>query len=147
MMEADSILLQRALSQYGVAEIRGVENNPEIIKYYHETGRTWVSTEETPWCDAFVDWCAMKEGFTFTSGLYAREWLLVDKWGGKIVEKIEDADLVMFWRVSPDAWQGHIGIPIREDGEVIWVLGGNQKNSVCIEDYPIHRKLAYLQLP
>ena len=52
-----SRLLDIVASQYGIREIPGPENNPEIMKYFHETGREWVDSETTAWCDAFVDWC------------------------------------------------------------------------------------------
>ena len=41
-------ILKVALSQYGVTETKGVLDNPEVMKYYHETGRKWVSHDETP---------------------------------------------------------------------------------------------------
>lgn len=138
----DSRLLHIALTQYGVHEIPGELNNPEVMKYYHDTGRKWVNSETTPWCDAFIDWCCWKEGFSFTDGLNARQWAdFCDE-----VESIEDADLVLFWRGSPDSWKGHISIPIVEREGMIFSLGGNQGDMVQISPYYENRKLAYLKL-
>ncbi|KKL10656.1 hypothetical protein LCGC14_2553640 [marine sediment metagenome] len=138
-----SRLFDIALTQYGVHEIPGKLNNPEVMKYYHDTGRKWVDSETTPWCDAFIDWCCWKIGLEFTDGLYARQWL---EHCSK-VESIEEADLVAYWRVSPDSWMGHISIPIVEREHLIFSLGGNQGDMVQISPYYMNRKLAYLKLP
>jgi len=137
-----SILLNIALTQYGIVETPGELNNPEVIKYFHETGRKWVNADSTPWCDAFIDWCCLKVGMKFTDGLYAREWL---NYCTK-VDTIDEADLVLFWRESPDSWKGHISIPIAERGDMIFSLGGNQGDMVRISPYYKNRKLAYLRL-
>lgn len=138
-----SKLLDIALTQYGVHEIPGDLNNPEVMKYYHDTGRKWVDSETTPWCDVFIDWCCMKKGRKFTEGLYAREWLKFCI----IVQTIGEADLVLFWRESPDSWKGHISIPIVERENLIFSLGGNQGDMVQVSPYYMNRKLAYLKLP
>ena len=58
-------LLQTALTQYGIKELPGTEqNNPKILKYFK--GHAWVKTDETAWCSAFVDWCALYSGFEHT---------------------------------------------------------------------------------
>jgi len=137
-----SRLLDIALSQYGIIETPGELSNPEVLKYFHETGRKWVNADSTPWCDAFIDWCAMKTGHKFTPGLYAREWLAECEQ----VRTIEEADLVLFWRVSRDSWMGHIAIPIAERNNMIFSLGGNQSDMVKISPYYKSRKLAYLKL-
>ena len=97
---------------------------------------------ETSWCSAFINGCAKKRGFEYSGKLNARSWLNV----GMKVDSINAADLVVFWRESPDSWKGHIAVPIREDGDYIWALGGNQSNMVRISAYPKGRKLAYIKL-
>ena len=136
-----SRLINIALSQYGISEVPGVENNPEIMKYFSYIGHEWVQGEETAWCSAFINWCAKKKGFIYSRKLNARSWL---KAGLEVGFK--DADLVVLWRESPDSWKGHVGIPVREDGRYIWILGGNQSNMVRISAYPKGRLLAYIKL-
>lgn len=136
-----SRLLKIALSQYGVKEVPGEENNPEIMKYFDEIGHTWVQSEDTAWCSAFMNWCALRANFEGSDALNARSWLKV----GKRVE-IEDADIVVLWRVSKSDWRGHVAVPIREQGDVIWCLGGNQSNMVRISAYPKEQLLAYIKL-
>jgi uncharacterized protein (TIGR02594 family) len=125
-------------------EIDGPENNPEVMKYYHETGRTWVNSEETAWCDAFMDWCAMQAGYAPTPGLNARAWLDV---GEVVVDfNLDDDIIAILWRGDPDGWRGHVGIPIRKTDKHLWLLGGNQSNMVRISPYPIGRLLGYRRL-
>ena len=136
-----SRLLKIALSQYGVKEVPGIENNPEIMKYFKEIGHTWVQSEETAWCSAFMNWCAMQKNFEGSDALDARSWLKV----GKKVE-FKDADVCVLWRVSRTDWRGHIMIPVNVDDNYIWGLGGNQSNMVRISAYPKDRLLAYIKL-
>ena len=137
-----SRLINIALSQYGIKEVPGVENNPEIMKYFKATGHDWVEGDETSWCSAAMNWCAIQRNLEHSDGLTARGWLKV----GHIVEYIEDADIVAFWRESLNSWKGHVGIPINEVGSWIWTLGGNQSNMFKISPYPLERKLAYIKL-
>jgi len=142
--------LKIALSQYGITETRGPEDNPEVMKFYHETGRNWVNHDETPWCDAFIDWCFMRAGMKFSPGLNARGWL-------KIGEKIDPAHVdiltlempivVVFWRISLESEFGHVGFFIRKYGQSIWTLGGNQGiGQVNISPYPESRVLGYRKI-
>lgn len=132
-----------ALSQVGITEIKGKQlDNPEVMKYYHETGRTWVNHDETPWCDAFFDWCCMKARLPFTPGLLAR-----DNLDTGMPVKLEEANelvqeipiYVIFWRISIDSIYGHIGFFCRHNDASIWTLGGNQGvGQVNITPYPIN---------
>jgi uncharacterized protein (TIGR02594 family) len=45
-----SNLVEIALSQYGVKEIAGENDNQTIVGYAKEAGHTWVNDDETPWC-------------------------------------------------------------------------------------------------
>jgi len=142
-------ILKVALSQYGITETKGPENNPEVMKYYHETGRTWVNHDETPWCDAFLDWCAMKAGLKFSPGLNARGWLTIGQGIDPVLVEelaLEIPIITVFWRVSLESGLGHVGLFIRKYGKSIWTLGGNQNNSVNISPYPESQVLGYRRL-
>jgi len=135
-------LITVALSEYGTTEEPGDVNNPEVMKYYHETGRTWVNSEETPWCDAFADWIVMTAGGRPTPGLNARAWLEA----GEAVEFPQQGDVVILWRDNPDSKKGHVGFYIRETDKMVWILGGNQSNQVKISAYRKNRVLGYRRL-
>ena len=134
-------LLEIALSQYGISEVAGLEHdNPEIMKYFEHFGG--VYHDETAWCSAFVNWCAMTAGLEYSGQLNARSWLKV----GVEVEYPVIGDIVVFWRESPQSWKGHVGIFISKIGDKIYTLGGNQNNSVCIKPYYESQLLGYRAL-
>jgi len=143
-------IIKIALSQIDIAEIKGSLDNPEVMKYYHETGRKWVSHDETPWCDAFLDWCAMRAGLKFSPGLNARGWLEI---GEKIEPElvfalsIEIPIVCVLWRIDPDGEYGHVGLVARINDKSVWLLGGNQAlGKVSIQPYPLNRVLGYRRL-
>lgn len=132
-------IIEIALSQYGVREIAGKTHNAVILAYFKEIGHKWVKTDETAWCSAFANWCAMKACLKRSRKLNARSWLKV----GNEVKIPTIGDIVIFWRDKPTSWKGHVGIYIGNTKDKIFVLGGNQNNCVCIKSYPVKRLLAY----
>ena len=135
-------LLEVAMSQYGITETPGSKHNPEVLKYFHEMGHDWIKTDETAWCSAFINWCAMWADKPFSDKLNARSWLDV----GEEVEVPNVGDIVVLWRESVNSWKGHVGIFIREAGNTVYILGGNQNNSVNVKAYPKDRVLQYRRL-
>jgi hypothetical protein len=49
----------------------------------------------------------------------------------------------VFWRDYATSWKGHVGIVVATDKEWVYVLGGNQGDSVCIAPYPKTRVLGF----
>ncbi len=136
-------MITKALGQYGIKEIPGVKNNPEIMKYFKEIGCKWVQDDETAWCSAFINWCAKSVAKPYTGKLNARSWLDI----GEPIEGFQKTgDIVIFWREDPKGWKGHVGLFISETKDVIYTLGGNQDNQVCIKPYPKSRLLGYRRL-
>lgn len=134
--------LSIALSQIGVKEIVGRKHNPIIVNYAKEIGHSWVVTDETAWCSIFMNWVAMKAGLSRSNKLNARSWLKV----GKKVDTPKQGDVVIFWREKRTSWKGHVAMYISETKTHVYVLGGNQRNSVCIMAYPKYRVLQYRRL-
>lgn len=131
---------QIALDEYGTKEVYGKEDNPEVMKYFIDTGfDARFLKDETAWCSAFVNWCQMKAGLPFTKALNARSWLT---YGVKVHTPIQ-GDIVVFWRDKPDSWKGHVAYYVTERGGWTYVLGGNQSNQVKIAAYPTSRVLDY----
>ena len=131
-----------ALKEFGVKEIVGKNHNPEVLKYFTETGHKWVKDDETAWCSAFANWVCKKAGLEYSGALNARSWLNI----GCEVDTPEVGDVVVFWRGNPDGWQGHVAFFIRETKNWIYVLGGNQNNQVKISAYHKNRLLGYRRL-
>lgn len=134
--------LELALSQVGVKEIIGLHHNATIIKYFDEIGHSWVDDDETAWCSAFVNWVCFKSNMSMSGKLNARSWLTV----GEGVTNPQVGDIVVFWRVSKTDWRGHVGFFISQRNGVIYTLGGNQSNQVCIRAYNEKRLLQYRRL-
>lgn len=153
-------LIELALSQYGITEWAGDEHNPEVLKYFDETGNAWVDDDETAWCSAYVNWVAKMAGYEWTSKLNARSWLDIgdtiryNMRGLEVTEQdydefykdIELGDIVIFWRIKEDSPYGHVGFYIADDEHYYYVLGGNQNNKVQISKYPKSRLLGIRRL-
>jgi len=136
-------ILENAFAEYGIKEISGKVDNPEVLKYFDEMGYDGTKLkDETAWCSAFMNYVAKKSGLKFTGKLDARSWLKI----GREVITPKQGDVVILWRVSPKDWRGHVGIYIREANGWIYILGGNQSNQVKITAYPKKRLLGYRRL-
>lgn len=94
-----------ALKEYGVTEIPGTPHNARILTYIKEAGFTQMN-DETAWCSIFMNWVAKKCGLERSKKENARSWLQV----GEHVSTPQLGDVVVFWRVSPTSWQGHVAI-------------------------------------
>lgn len=137
-------ILQIALTQYKTLEYPGSKHNPDVLKYFDATrynGADWI-TDETAWCSAFMNWCAEQSGLEKSGELNARSWLKV----GEEVNEPLPGDVIILWRESKNSWKGHVGLFVREKGESVFVLGGNQNNEVNISPYPKDRVLGYRRL-
>jgi uncharacterized protein (TIGR02594 family) len=127
-----------ALGELGVKEAPGAANNPRVVEYLRSTSldAQLASSDETPWCSAFVNWCVEKSGYAGTDSAWARSWL---GWGQRL-DAPRRGCITVFSR-EPDA--GHVAFFLQEAGDYVEVLGGNQHDSVCVTRYPKNRLLGY----
>lgn len=136
-------IINKALSEYGVKEIVGSKDNLRILKYFDEIGFNGSRLhDETAWCSAFANWVAKTSGYEHSKKLTARSWLSI----GDSTSMPKVGDVVVFWRESPNSWKGHVGFFIKETRNFVYVLGGNQRNMVCIKAYSKSRVLDYKKL-
>lgn len=134
-------LLKKAFEFYGLKEIVGKNHNPQIIEFFHELGYD-INNDETPWCSAILSYICIKSGYEFNKYLNARNWLNI----GKKITNPKLGDIVIFWRIKKDGWQGHVGIFINKIGHTIYTLGGNQNNQFNIKGYSDSKLLGYRRL-
>lgn len=127
-----------ALGEVGETERPGANTNPRIAEYLRSTTVPSVE-DETPWCSAFCNWCIEKAGSVGTKSAAARSWLT---WG-KSTAAPSYGSVVVLWRDDPRSAFGHVGYFVRKDLRRVWLLGGNQGNSVSIMSYPLDRVLSY----
>jgi len=120
----------------GVEELPGEDAHPMIVAYLKSTtlGKPYNESDETPWCSAFVNWCVEQAGYAGTDSAWARSWL---SWGKRIAAPKHQGAIVVFSRGSG----GHVGFFIKQDAHNIWILGGNQSNTISIAAYPKTRLL------
>lgn len=132
-----------ALAEYGVKEIKGKNDNPEILKYFDlEEFKGQSYKDETAWCSAFANWVCKQAELPRSKKLTARSWMHV----GDQTTLPKLGNVVVFWRESRSSWKGHVGFFIKETKHYVYVLGGNQNNKVCIQAYPKNRVLCYREL-
>lgn len=133
---------EEAKDYIGLKEIKGPTHEKIIVDFFEVVGHGWVKDDETAWCGAFLGAMLAEQGLPLPAlekRLTARAYLDI----GEPVE-LEDAkpgDIVVFWRGSPDGWQGHTGFFVKRDGNGIFVLGGNTSDSVAVDVYPVSRLL------
>jgi uncharacterized protein (TIGR02594 family) len=114
----------------GVKELAGHRNNNVILDWATGTGIPYKS-DDIPWCGLFVAHCV---GSTLsseplpTNPLGARNWR---KFGAPCAPCL--GAVLVFWRVSPNGFKGHVGFYAGQEGNGIFhVLGGNQADSVSV---------------
>lgn len=135
-----------ALEDLGTWEWRQ-GHNPKVVQYFKDVGHGWVTDDETAWCAAFVGAMLKRAGYAHTGKLNARSYL---DWGEPVdLDEASVGDIVVFWRVSPSDWRGHVAFLAEEynGGSVVSVLGGNQANQVNIRDYSTNRILGVRKPP
>ncbi len=139
MTKINTEIITAALNEIGVTEKPGEKHNPRILEYFEEIGHSWVDDDETAWCAAFANFILKVAGYEGSGKLNARSFLDV----GHQTKTPAIGDVVVFWREKPSSWKGHVAFFIRETDKHIYVLGGNQKNKVCIQAYPKSKLLEY----
>lgn len=133
----NSILV--ALQVYGVHGIAGALHNPIILWFFKMSSNSWVNDDETPWCAAFVNWVLKQTNRNINGSLSARSFLTY----GTAISKPQFGCIVVFWRDNIAGPYGHVGFFVKEEGDSLYILGGNQSNSVNITKFPKSRVLGY----
>ena len=112
-------IVKIAISQIGYGE-NGKNNCGKDIRTYLK------GKENMSWCAGFVNYCIVKSGknpFNYT--LSAKNIYNIGKKNDWIVKNPESGDLVCFWRIKKNGWQGHIGIIEKVENNIITCIEGN----------------------
>ncbi|HVX37096.1 MAG TPA: TIGR02594 family protein [Hyphomicrobium sp.] len=128
--------LAAAWAEFGVREIPGKEDAPEILRYFREAGDTSIETEATPWCAAFLGAMLKRAGYTGTGSLLARSYL---DWGDALDAARLGAVAVLSRGDDPNA--GHVGFLLSNTNGKIYLLGGNQGDAVTVAGFDKTRLL------
>jgi uncharacterized protein (TIGR02594 family) len=125
----------------GLSEVHGVVSNPTIVEMFRVSGHPEVTDDETPWCAAFVGSCLRLSGYKSSGLLGARSYATF----GEELSVPQRGTIVVFWRTSPQSGSGHVAFFDHDDGDHIYVLGGNQCDSVNVARFPKARVIGYRQ--
>jgi len=135
--------LQIALDFQGITEIAGSRSNPTILSWAKELGLEKIYTnDDTAWCGLFFAIVCkranrplpqFKDPYDYLRALkYAGVWLPVMSKDASV------GDVLIFRRPQG----GHIGFYVAESANTYFVLGGNQRNSVNIDEIQKDRCVA-----
>jgi len=105
-------------------------NHKEVAEWLKSDGGTVGDPASVPWCgDAVATALRLAiPNIGIPSNPYlASNWTT---WGKEVEPQL--GAILVFWRGSPDSWQGHIGFYAGESATNYYVLGGNQSDSVTI---------------
>jgi uncharacterized protein (TIGR02594 family) len=110
-------------------------SNPRIVEYLKscdDLGAADQANDGTAWCAAFANWCLVSAGKQGTNSAWALNWRT---WGQK--DDAPGRGTIVAWkRIVRGEVRGHVAFLIRDEGDFLLVLGGNQSNRVCQQRYP-----------
>lgn len=136
-MSSSALILQTAFKEMNVKEVKGKNHNPRILLYHNATNLK-ASTDEVPWCSSFMNWIVIKCGIEGTKSAMARSW---ETWGMYLLKPVPGCIVVLDRGLDPKF--GHVAIFLYETKKNIYVIGGNQADSVNISSYPKSRLVTY----
>lgn len=126
-------LLDVAMAELGVAEVKGSkEHNPRIVEYHAVTTLN-ATADEVPWCSSFINWVVTQAGYKPTRSAMSASW----RYWGKSLKKPERGCIIGYVKANGT---GHVGLYIGTTGGSYKILGGNQNNRVSVANYRIADK-------
>ena len=119
--------LRVAKNELGVTEIPGAADEPRITEYMESTSHPIPPhhVDEIPWCSAFVNWVMEHSGYPGTGSAWSQSW---KNWGIPLTLPKTGAIVIFSWGGN----SGHVGFVWDWDEGGMYVLGGNQSDSVNI---------------
>ncbi len=148
-----------------VREIPGADAHPLIMAMLLVDGNDWTKErgDETPWCSAYVNWCAWMGRCVRSKSLMARSWLTVGHQvagagsvgHGGVGAIARAGDVVILQRGGGDQpgpselnapghvgfFAGYVAATVGSNSAEVQILGGNQGNTVSVRHFPLSRVL------
>jgi len=113
----------------GVKATPGPATTAAISNWAHVL-KIGYAGDHVNWCGLYMAYCmatSVPEAPIPANPLVARNWL---NFGQQVQPQF--GAILVFWRVQPNGWQGHVGFYWAEEGSHYHLLGGNQSNAVTI---------------
>lgn len=117
-----------ALGEYGIHE---QADSLRIVQYDAVTDLK-ATSDQVPWCSAFMCWCMSQAGYKHTHSAAARSWLTY----GYKLDAFQPYSIAVLQRAG-DTTKGHVGFAIAVRNYQIYLLGGNESDSVMIKPYAL----------
>ena len=130
--------LAAAWAEFGVREVEGSADSPNVASYFREAGHPEIIHDETAWCAAFAGAMLARGGQWRSGSLLARSYLA---WGRPLEVPVPGAIVVLERGNDPNA--GHVGFLVGRDAARVFLLGGNQSGMVSVAAFAASRVLAY----
>lgn len=127
-----------ALRELGVMETPGPGSTSRIVSY-HAACTLHATDDAVPWCSAFTGWVLAQAGLVPTHNAMARSWT---HWGRAMDLLNPYGAITVLARPDGGSGSGHVGFCLDADGPDLWLLGGNQHDSVSIARFPVSRMIA-----
>lgn len=125
---------ETAKKEMGIKEIPGSKQEKKILEYHSKTSLK-ATDESVPWCSSFANWVTEQCGVKGTNSAAARSWL---KWGKELKNPVKGCIVVLTRKGG-----GHVAFFDSQDEKYLYLLGGNQNDSVCVAAYDKKRLLGY----
>lgn len=134
--------LAKAMAERGIKELTGSAHSERIIEYHRHTS-LGATDDETPWCSSFLCWLFETLDITSPKSAASLSWL---RWG-KVLDTPRRGCVVILERLDANGDvipnRGHCGLWVGATDTTVQILGGNQRNKVGVNDFPIQRVVGY----
>lgn len=136
IVEAEALL--------GEKEISGKLSNAKIAELYKDAGHPEVQSDEVPWCAAYIGACLARGNQPNTGTLLARDYRSA-AWLSKATDlgKKPQVYSIGVMKRGNSSWEGHVGFVTKFDKDYVWLLGGNQADSVSVAKFPRSKFLGF----
>jgi len=127
-----ALWMKTAINELGESEVSGTKANPRILSYF-KASKFWGTDDsggQNAWCASFVSWVMKQHNYeSVKSAFRAKEWA---SFGKKI-----DKPLYGAIGIKTRKGGGHVAFVVGQsaDGNYLFMLGGNQNNSVNVTKY------------
>lgn len=127
-----AVWMKTAINELGESEVAGTKANPRILSYF-KASKFWGKDDTggvNAWCASFVSWVMKQHHYEPVKNAFrAKEWA---SFGKKI-----DKPLYGAIGIKTRKGGGHVAFVVGQstDGNSLFMLGGNQSNSVNVTKY------------
>lgn len=144
-------LASRFLDQ--INEIPGSRHHPFIQWAHMMAGLPLGTPDETPWCSSFVNTVAWMLSLERSKSAAARSWLTVGTPMDTAAALIGNDVVILQRGIGPQPGpevtsgaSGHVGVFSGYGNGGVWLVGGNQRNSVTRQWFPAEQMLGVRRL-